>query len=57
MTAERIALTRRMITRGLAFIGTLILGLGLGQIFPLHDGGNAEITPVKQYSGCPRMHR
>jgi hypothetical protein len=57
MTADRIALTHRMISRVLVFILTLIVGLGLGQVFPLHEAENAGIPPVKQ-SPCGRpMYR
>jgi hypothetical protein len=57
MTAERTALTRRMITRVLVFIFTLIVGLGVGQIFSLHDGGSSEVSPVKAYPECSRTRR
>jgi hypothetical protein len=56
MTADRIALTQRMIGRLLVFILTLIVGLGLGQIFPLQQAENSEIAPVKQ-SPCSRRSR
>ena len=56
MTAESI-FTRRIITRVFVFIVTLIVGLGVGQIFSFHESGSSEISPVKQVPECRRMRR
>ena len=58
MTAESIALTRRMVTRILVFIFTLIVGLGVGQIFSFHGSATPEtVITIKEVPDCSRSHR
>jgi hypothetical protein len=46
--------TRRMVLRVLVFIITLIIGIGIGQIFSFNRTASIELSPV-QKSRCRHL--
>ena len=55
MTTDSILVTRRMILRVLVFIVTLIVGIGIGQIFSFTRTARIEVQSV-QSTETPRRH-
>jgi hypothetical protein len=53
MTTDSILLSRRMVLRVLVFIVTLIIGIGLGQIFSFNRIASVEVSPVQKTRRCP----
>ena len=60
MTAERLSLTPRIISRILSFVVTLAVGIGLSQLIPLRlwegQGSKSEMRAAKQMKRrCPHQ--